>query len=65
MTEAQARKHLRQMLQSLTPGSVLHLLSDLFARAARRGDETTRKQAQEVATALFVVGLGVDAASPR
>lgn len=69
MSEVQARKQLRQMLGSLTAGSVLHLLSELFTesarRAERRGNGTMQKQAQEVASALFVVGLGVDAAYPR
>ncbi len=69
MTEKQARKHLRQMLRSLTPGSILHLLSQLFAQAAKRArrkdDQKAKKQTQEVASTLFVVGLGVDAASPR
>ena len=69
MTEAQAKRQLRQMLRSLSSGSVLHLLSELSAdsarRAQRKGDETAQKQAEEVASALFVVGLGVDAAWPR
>jgi hypothetical protein len=66
MSEAQAKRQLRQMLRSLTAGSVLHLLSELFAESARRqNDETARKQAQEVAATLLVVGLGVDAVCPR
>jgi hypothetical protein len=36
MTKAQAKKQLRQMLRSLTAGSVLHLLSELFAESAKR-----------------------------
>ena len=69
MTEVQAKKQLRQMLGTLTLGSLLHLLSELFSesakRAQRKGDEKTQKQAQDVASTLFVMGLGVDAASPR
>jgi hypothetical protein len=69
MTGAQAKKQLHLMLLSLTPGSVLYLLSELFAKSARcagrRGDKTFQKQAQEVAATLFVVGLGVDAVCPR
>jgi len=69
MTEAQAKRQLRQMLRSMTAGSVLHLLVGLFAdsarRAQRKGVEAAQKRAQEVAAALFVVGLGVDAAWPR
>jgi hypothetical protein len=33
MTEKQAKRHLRQMLRSMTAGSVLHLLSELFAES--------------------------------
>ena len=69
MTEGQAKKQLRQMLRALSPGSLLHLLSELFAEDAKRaqcaGDQTKQKRAREVASALFVVGLGVDAACPR
>lgn len=65
MTEAQAKKHLRQMLRTMTPGSVLHLLSELFAEQAQGDDEAAERQAREVAATLFVVGLGVDAACPR
>jgi hypothetical protein len=57
------------MLLSLTPGSILHALSDVYydeaERAGRQGDERRRQQCQSVATALFVMGLGVDAACPR
>lgn len=69
MTEAQAKKQLRAMLRSMTPGSVLHLLSELFTassnRAHRKGDERRQKQYQEVAAALFVLGLGIDSICPR
>ena len=69
MTEPQAKKHLRRLLLSLTPGSILHALSDVYydeaERAGRQGDERRRQQCQSVATALFVMGLGVNAACPR
>jgi hypothetical protein len=69
MTEAEAKRQLRQMPRSMTAGSVLHLLAELSAdsarRAQRKGNETMQKQAEEVASALFVVGLGVDAVWPR
>jgi hypothetical protein len=69
MTEAEAKKQLRQILGSLTLGSLLHLLSELFVESAKRsqrkGDAKARKQFQDVASTLFVVGLGVDAAIPR
>jgi hypothetical protein len=66
MTEARAKEHLRRMLRSFTPGSVLHLLSELFhessQKALLREDEAGERRTQEVAATLFVVGLGVDAA---
>ena len=69
MTEPQAKKHLRRLLLSLTPGSILHALSDVYhdaaERAGRQGDERRRQQCQSAATALFVMGLGVNAACPR
>ena len=69
MTEAEARRRLREMLRSMTAGSVLHLLSGLFAasagRARRTAGDTAEKQAREAAATLFVVGLGVDAVCPR
>lgn len=69
MTEAQAKNLLRQMLRSMTPGSVLHLLSELFVQSAkrfqRRHHKKAQKQTEDVAATLFVVGLGIDAARPR
>jgi hypothetical protein len=69
MTEAHAKKQLRLMLRSMTPGSVLHLLSELFTEQAEHahdgGDELACKRAREVAATLFVVGLGLDAVCPR
>jgi len=69
MTEETARRQLRKMLKSFTQGSVLHLLGEIFeerAEEARRdGDEIRRDQCDSVAKALFVVGLGIDAACPR
>ncbi len=69
MTEAKAKKHLGTMLRSFTGGTVLHLLAELFQQMAedarRNGDDTAVKQFQEVAAALFVVGLGIDAACPH
>lgn len=69
MTEEQAKEHLRSMLVSFTPGSVLHLLGDLceeFAEDARRGgDEERQDQYRLAGHALLVVGMGIDAALPR
>lgn len=69
MTEAEAKKHLRAILRANTHGAVLHLLADLLrdaaVRAGRAGDDTARQQYAEAASALYVVGLGIDAACPR
>ena len=69
MTENRARTQLRRMLGTLTAGSVLHLLAELFAEqaeAARRvGDDLTAGRCENAEATLFVVGLGVDAACPR
>ena len=69
MTENKAKEKLRRMLGTLTAGSVLHLLAELFAEqaeAARRGgDDRTAEQSGGVAATLIVVGLGIDAACPR
>ena len=69
MTENQARTQLRRMLGTLTAGSVLHLLAELFAEqaeAARRNrDDRTAERCDNAEATLFVVGLGIDAACPR
>ena len=69
MSESEAKKQLRQMLGSLTAGSVLHLLAEVFreaAEAARRdGDNIAADECEKVDATLFVVGLGIDAARPR
>ena len=62
MTEQLAKKHLRKMLRSFTPGTVLHLLADIYREsAAKSGDERLKRVEQT----LFVVGLGIDAALPQ
>lgn len=73
MTENEARTQLRRMLSTLTAGSVLHLLAELFeadAEAAQRvGDDLTAERCENVSATLAVVGLGIDAvllaATPR
>ncbi len=69
MTEKQARTQLRRMLRTLTAGSVLSLLAELFeadADAARRGgDSLAADRCGNVAATLAVVALGIDAACPR
>jgi hypothetical protein len=69
MTEEKARRYLSRMLNSFTPGTVLHLLAEVLrdAEEARLGglDELAEKRLRNAEAALFVVGLGVDAACPR
>jgi hypothetical protein len=69
MTESQVKRQLRRMLTSLTAGSLLHLLADLFRESAdrirHRRNKPHRDKLRDVAAALFVVGLGVDAVCPR
>jgi hypothetical protein len=69
MTDEAAKRQLRRMLKHFTVGSVLHPLGEIFeedAQEARQdGDETRYEQCRTVASALFVVGLGIDAACPR
>ena len=69
MTETQAKRQMTLILATLTAGSVLHLLAELFAEqaeAARRtGDALAAERCGNVAATLFVVGIGIDAACPR
>jgi len=69
VSENDAKVQLRVMLGSLTAGSVLHLLAEVFredADAARRdGDDLAAEECERVDATLFVVGLGIDASRPR
>jgi len=69
MNEATARKHLMEMLKWFTPGSVLHLLSDIYGSTAEDArndnDVRTHGQCKSVEQTLYVVGLGIDATCPR
>ena len=69
MNEEKAKRQLRKMLAVFTPGSVLHLLGEIFheqADAARlAGDSTAADQCRHAQAALLVVGLGIDAIRPR
>lgn len=69
MNEATAKKDLRRMLRGFTPGSILHLLADLFredAEEARRQDDPlANERYKTVESTLLVLGMGIDAACPR
>lgn len=68
MTEKQAKKQLRKMLADFTPGTVLHFFGEVFRELAdearRDNDPIAVERRKNVECALFVVGLGVDAACP-
>lgn len=68
MTESQAKKQLSTLLETYTTGSVLHLLADLYgqeAEEARKEDDAGKfERSKQLEHALFVMGLGIDAANP-
>ncbi|MFO0800519.1 MAG: hypothetical protein U0804_23880 [Gemmataceae bacterium] len=66
MTERTAKEQLRAMLGSFTAGTVLHLLAEVVrADADNADDPVAGERGRAVESALFVVGLGIDAAHPR
>jgi hypothetical protein len=66
MTEKQAKKQLKKMLDDFTPGTILHFLGEIFKKSAEREtDPVAAQRCKNVECALFVVGLGVDAACPQ
>lgn len=69
MKEAEAKQQLSEMLEHFTVGSILHLLSDLHrkeADEAKQSDDAKEyRRAKLIQHTLFVVGIGIDAASPR
>lgn len=69
MTEQEIKQHLREALESLTAGSILHLLSEVFRDEAEEarlaGDVLAYRQSRNVEATLFVVGIGIDSARPR
>jgi hypothetical protein len=69
MTDGAARKHLARMLRSYTGGSILGLLGEVFQEMAeearREGDDARHDQYEMASITLTVVGLGIDAITPR
>ena len=69
MKEKEAKKALRKMLRSFTPGSLLHVLGDIYGELAEEASRTEHAPAFErfkaVECALIVVGMGIDAICPR
>ncbi|HAH48891.1 hypothetical protein [Gimesia sp.] len=68
MSDDQAKEQLTAILEHYTTGSVLHLLADLYRESAdsaqQDGDALACDRFKAIEQALFVVGLGVDAANP-
>jgi len=68
MTEQEVKAQFTDLLQRYTTGSVLHILSDLYRQAAEDTQATQDlagyEQCKVVEHALFVLGLGIDAAHP-
>jgi hypothetical protein len=69
MSEQEARRHLRRMLRSFTPGSILHLLAEAYRKrmeVAGLADDPTASGRCDIADrVLFCVGIGLDAVLPR
>jgi hypothetical protein len=69
MSEKTAMRHLQMMLQSLTIGSILHLLAEAHrnqVEEAGQADDPVAKGRCDIADhILFCVGVGLDAALPR
>ena len=63
MDEQQAKRHLKKMLGSFTPGSILHLLAEVVASTEADGERAD--QGRHVEHALTVMGHGIDAMLPR
>lgn len=65
MDETRAKQLLADMLARFTTGSVLHLLGEVLRESAPADLDPDRAESLRDATgALFVVGLGLDAAWP-
>jgi hypothetical protein len=69
MKEDNAKKQLGRMLRSLTAGSILGLLAELFKESAEEArqdnDAVAYEQRKLTEHTLIVVGLGIDAICPR
>lgn len=65
MNERTAKEQLRAMLGLFTAGTVLHLLAEAIRDDADKADALAGERVRVVESALFVVGLGIDAALPQ
>ena len=68
MTDQHAQKQLAELLNRYTVGSVLHLLAEIYhqeaEQARQQSDPLEFDRLTIIEHALFVVALGIDAASP-
>lgn len=69
MTENQAKKQLKTLLDHFLTGTILHFLGEIFGeraiQAQRDNDSIAYEQCKTIEHALFVVGLGVHGAYPK
>lgn len=69
MTEAEAKRNLKDMLASFRAGSILHLLAEVVrdAETSRLGglDEVAEQRVREAEAFLWIAGYGLMAALPR
>lgn len=69
MTEQQIKTQLRKFLDTLTPGSLLSIMAELYHQdaewARRDGDERAVEKCRMAEAALVVFGHGLDAILAR
>jgi hypothetical protein len=69
VTEAEAKQHLLEMLESFSPGSVLHILAQVIRESeeARLGglDDAAEERVRGAVAFLWIAGCGLMAALPR
>jgi len=67
--ETEIKGQLYDMMQVVTPGSILHLLAEAipYAEKARHGElsQEAKKRVAEAQATLIVVGIGLDAVLHR
>ena len=67
MSDDQAKAQLAELLEQYTAGSILHLLAEIYRQSAEEalqsGDPVACEQSKSAEHALYVLGLGIDAAN--
>lgn len=68
MNDNLAKAQLFELLDRYTAGSILHLLAEIYEQAAKEaeeaGDAAAYRRCKLLEHTLFVMGLGIDSASP-